>query len=480
VDPLFVQKHREIRPQPGPQTEFLGTTANIAIYGGAAGSGKTYSLLMEPIRHYRIRSFAAVIFRKTLADVKKAGSLWDTSHEVYSSYGKPKVGTLSWSLKPGGKIVFAYLERFQDTVNWMGSQIPLLMFDELTHFDKDTFFYMLSRNRSVIGIRPYVRCTTNPDANSWVAEFLSWWIDQETGFPIPERAGKLRYFVRQGDDLIWANTAERLVDVFGPASMPKSVTFIPAKVTDNRVLMTRDPGYMANLLALSYVERMRLLEGNWKIKPSAGLYFRREWVTVVETIPEGTRFVRGYDLAATEKTASNDPDFTCSTKIGRTPEGRFIVVHHSRAQESPSKVERKLLTTATADGREVRIHIPQDPGSAGKTQVEHLAQLLAGFDVRFAPASGDKIVRFGPFSAQAEAGNVAVLRASWNDVWFTQLENFPEGKHDDDADSTSEAFNGLTGGLMKSGHAIYELERERAQQREREKKFAVSQAQEFA
>ena len=73
----------------------------------------------------------------------------------------------------------------------------------------------------------------------------------------------------------------------------------------------------------------------------------------------------------------------------------------------------------------------------------NLTKMLAGFRVRATPETGDKITRFSAFSAQAEAGNVLVLRAPWNDDWFTSLEGFPDAPHDDDADSTSRAFNTL-------------------------------------
>ncbi|MFS6779604.1 terminase large subunit domain-containing protein, partial [Staphylococcus aureus] len=128
-----------------------------------------------------------------------------------------------------------------------------------------------SRNRSTCGVRPYVRATTNPDADSWVAEFISWWIDQKTGYAIPERSGVLRWFVRIGDNIIWADHPEELemYTMPGPGGeevpIPaKSVTFISSKLTDNKILMAADPGYMANLMSLPLVERERLLGGNWK------------------------------------------------------------------------------------------------------------------------------------------------------------------------------------------------------------------------
>jgi predicted phage terminase large subunit-like protein len=280
-----------------------------------------------------------------------------------------------------------------------------------------------------------------------VAEFISWWVDPDTGLPIPERGGKLRWFVRIGDAIIWADSPEELVDYKNPVDgepiPPKSVTFIPAKLTDNAALMAADPGYLANLMALPTVERERLLGGNWKIRPAAGLLFRRGWCEVVDAIPAGARWMRGWDLGATPKTESNDPDWTAGTKIGKLPDGRYIVAHHCRDRLSPSGVERLIKNTAEGDGKDVQISLPQDPGQAGKSQVTNLTKLLAGFTVRATPESGDKITRFSPFSAQAEAGNVLVLRGPWNETWFSSLEGFPEATHDDDADSTSRAFNAL-------------------------------------
>src|SRR4029077_9839556 len=80
---------------------------------------------------------------------------------------------------------FSHLQLATSVYDWQGAQITLICFDELAHFTAHQFFYLLSRNRSTCGIKPYIRATCNPDADSWVAEFLAWWIDPETGFPIP-------------------------------------------------------------------------------------------------------------------------------------------------------------------------------------------------------------------------------------------------------------------------------------------------------
>jgi predicted phage terminase large subunit-like protein len=442
---------RRIRPQPGAQTRFLSSPADIAIYGGAAGGGKTWALLLEPLRHMMRPDFGAVIFRRTTVQVLNEGGLWDESERLYPLLGgEGLVSRLSWRFPSGASVTFAHLEHDKTVYDWQGAQIPLIGFDELTHFTKKQFWYLVSRNRSLCGVRPYIRATCNPDADSWVAEFISWWLDPKSGLPRSERAGVMRWFVRLEDELIWADDPETLAAAH-PDLPPKSVTFVPARLSDNAALMAADPGYLANLLALPGLERARLLDGNWKIRPAGGLLFRRGWCRLAEAAPVGLRIIRGWDLAATPKTEHNDPDWTAGTKIGRDAAGRYYVLDHVRLRDTPGEVARLITNTAALDGPEVEIALPQDPGQAGKAQAQALIRALEGYAVRATPESGDKATRFGPFSAQAEAGNVHVLRGDWNEAWFNALEAFPEGRHDDDADATSRAFNSFLGALNSQG-----------------------------
>ncbi|MDW9477072.1 hypothetical protein GOA69_33375 [Sinorhizobium meliloti] len=147
---------------------------------------------MEPLRHIANPQFGAV-FRRSTVQVRNEGGLWDESEKLYPAIGaSPKEHVLQWSFPPGASVSFAHLEHDKTVLNWQGSQIPLICFDELTHFSASSSRYMVSRNRSMSGVGPYTRATCNPDADSWVAELISWWIDQDTGLPIPERAGVLR------------------------------------------------------------------------------------------------------------------------------------------------------------------------------------------------------------------------------------------------------------------------------------------------
>ena len=455
----------EIRPQEGPQTAFLSSPADIAIYGGAAGGGKSWALLAEPLRNIGNPKFGAVIFRRTTTQIRNEGGLWDESSYMYPQLGgDPKDMTLDWRFPSGANISMAHLEHDKSVLNWQGSQVPLLCFDELTHFSAKQFFYMLSRNRSTCGVRPYVRATTNPDADSWVAEFIEWWIDQETGYAIPERSGVLRWFVRIGDNIIWADSPEELemYTMPGPDGdmipiPPKSVTFIPSKLTDNKILMAADPGYMANLMSLPLVERERLLGGNWKIRPSAGMYFKREWVTIVDIPPVCIRKARGWDLAATPLTGQNNPDGTASVKIGVTGEkddqAKYVIFDCTYDFKSPSGVQKLVLDIAAKDAArdpDIVIDIAQDPGQAGKSQIEDYTSLLSDYDVRSSTETGDKVTRFSPFSAQCEAKNVIVVRGSWNERFFEQLENFPEMSKDDIVDATSRAFAAVKKARVKA------------------------------
>lgn len=444
---------QEIRPQPGPQEAFLASPADIVIYGGAAGGGKTYAILMEPLRHIGNKDFGAVIFRRESVQITNEGGLWDTAMAMY-----PQLGGVPRSIpKPmfrfpsGAKVTFAHLNLEADVLGWQGSQVPLIAFDELTHFTRSQFFYMLSRNRSTCGVRPYVRATCNPDADSWVAELIAWWIDPATGLPIADRSGVIRYFVRVSDQLRWGDSPDALADAYGVAPTDcKSLTFVAASIHDNRALMQADPGYMANLKALSRVERERLLAGNWKIKPAAGLYFKRHEARMLDDLPgDVAQWSRAWDFAATEPTDGNDdPDWTAGVKMGRRPNGRFVIAHLAHERKQASKVREMVKNIATQDGTGTRIVVPEDPGQAGKEQAQSYATMLAGWPVRKRRPSANKLTRAEPFAAQWQAGNVDVLRAPWNDALFSELEAFPPPNnkgHDDIVDACSDAFADLIG-----------------------------------
>lgn len=444
-----------LRPQPGPQEAFLSTPADICIYGGGAGGGKTFGLLLEPLRHVGNPRFNAVVFRRTSPQIRNPGGLWDASMAVYPLLGaKPHQSVLEWVFRSGATLKFAHMQYEQNKLDWQGTEIVLLCFDELTHFSETQFFYMLSRNRSTCGVRPYVRATTNPDADSWVAAFIAWWIDQDTGFPIPERAGRLRYMTRRDGQLAWSDSPEDLVALCpGLDSRDiKSVTFVPATLEDNPVLVAKDPGYRANLMALPLVERQRLLGGNWKVRDAAGKLFNRGWFAVVGAAPAGGEDCRFWDFAGTEKKLKGpDPDYTAGVKI-RKVKGAYYVLHCVAAQQGPAALETLFVNTTKQDaaasarsGAAYRARWELEGGSAAIRDNLRLVQMLAGFDARGVRPKGDKVTRAKGLAAQAEAGNVSLVEGEWNEAWLAHMHGQPDLPHDDIMDASDGAFEDLCG-----------------------------------
>lgn len=434
----------EFEPQPGPQTQFLNSEADIIIYGGAAGSGKTYAILLEALWGHDVPGFTCGIFRKNSTQIRSPGGLWANSHDVFRHFGgQAREAPLEWTFPSGAVVKFAHIDHEDDVYAWQGSQICLICFDELTHFSRAQFFYMLSRNRSTCGIRPYVRATTNPDSESWVREFIDWWIDPESGLAIAERSGVIRWFIVLNDKVIWANSKAEIREKY-PDTPPKSFTFISASIFDNQKLLRSDPNYLANLHALPRVERERLLHGNWNVRPSGGMFFKRHYFEVVRGVPKKTQKVRYWDRAATRKTDTNDPDFTVGLKLEKDEDGLFYVTSIVRLQESPLGVQTAIKNTSLQDGFTTKIGIEQDPGQAGVADADYLIRVLSGFLVKAYKATKDKINRASPVSSQAEAGNIKVLIGDWNEDFFRELENFPDGGHDDIVDALSGAFGMFT------------------------------------
>lgn len=416
------------------------------MVGPPGAVSKTYALLLEPLYDISNPDFGAVIFRRTTKQVTSEGGLWDTAVDVYSPLGaKPNQNDLALKFPSGAKVTFAHMEHEKNRLDWQGSQIPLIGFDEITHFTWKQFVYMLSRNRSASGAKSRIRGTCNPDPDSWVRRFIDWWID-DAGYAIQERSGVVRYFVIEGDDVIWSDTPEGLTKE-NSKRRPRSFTFIRSSINDNKILLDKDPDYIANLQALTRVERAQLLDGNWNIRPTAGSYFKRSDFEVVEEPPAQGKIVRAWDQAGTEKKKdSDDPDWTVGFKMMKGRDDVYYCLGMERFRVDASKVDSMISNTASQDGKGVSIRLAQDPGQAGKSQARHQTKMLAGYKVRAVPVTGDKETRARPFASQVQAGNVKVVRGNWNEEFFMELESFPGGGHDDIVDASADAFDELTSG----------------------------------
>ena len=432
------------QPHPGPQSRFLGCGAFEALYGGAAGGGKSDALMVAPLRWVREPTFNALILRRTYGELEE--TLVARSQRVYSAVAagaKYNAQDHVWRFPSGARVRFGYLERDDQVQQYQGAEFQFIGLDELTHFSEFQFRYLLSRLRGTAGLPKQVRAGTNPGGpgHEWVQARWGPWLGGDEW--IGPRA-------EPGETLYYRNTTE------GEEWVPKgtegalSRVFIPAKLGDNPSL---DPGYPEQLMGLDAVTRAQLMDGDWNVRPAAGLYFKDTWWKLVDAVPTGARRIRYWDLAATEEAdprtgkPKNDPDWTVGTLmavVGEGEERKFFVEDVVRFRGSPGEVDQQMLATADLDGIEVEVWEPQDPGQAGKAQNYAHAKLLAGFTYRHEPQNGDKVTRAGPWSSCVEHGNAYLVRAKWNAAFTREHKVFPtKGEHDDQVDSASSAYNKL-------------------------------------
>lgn len=441
-----------IEPQRGPQTRFLQNPADVVVYGGAAGGGKTWALLMDPLKFVEgYPDFGAVIFRRTYPEITGEDGIWEEAQDLYRRFDpgvKVNESDLRVTFSSGAKVRFAHLQHEKTKYNYKGSQIAYLGFDELSSFTRGQFFYMLSRNRSMSGVRPRVRAGTNPPdegPDHWLTKMVRWWIETDEdsdqyGFPIDERAGQVRYFARDPDDqLVWGPSKEAVIEKaphitsaaetvpsLRPEDLVKSFSFIPASVYDNQRLLEENPEYVANLLALEQQDQERLLGGNWMRKVATGDVFDREDFEIIDPmeVPSGLDWSRHWDLAGTAPTDQTpNPDWTVGSLLA-PKDGLTFWKDCRMFRKDPGPRDDRISNVASQDGRAVKICVEQEPGQAGKSQVKHLARnVLQGYAVEGHKPTGEKRIRWQAPAAAAQRGDIKVVRGPWNDRALAHLDD---------------------------------------------------------
>lgn len=174
-------------------------------------------------------------------------------------------------------------------------------------------------------------------------------------------------------------------------------------------------------------------------RPKSGNQFKREWFDIIAAAPVVAQRIRYWDKAGAD---TGKGDWTVGTLLARDPRGVFYVEDVERFQLSADARNRRIVQTAVIDGPNVAIYVEQPPGLA-KESTDAVIRMLAGYAVYADRVTRDKVERAEPLEAQAQAGNVKVIKGDWNKAWFDELEAFPHGKHDDQVDSVSGAFNRL-------------------------------------
>jgi predicted phage terminase large subunit-like protein len=427
-------------PTVGPQLDFIASSAYEALYGGAAGGGKSESLLYGVLRDIADPFYRAILFRRTYPELKK--SLIDRSQRPYRALGGTYNGSdHAWRFPSGAMIYFSHLEHEHSVESHQSSEYQFIGFDELTHFTELQYTYMLSRLRGSRRVR--VRAGTNPGGpgHDWVFKRWAPWLNRKPDYKgVRVDSGKTLFYRNVEGEAQWC---ER-----GPGVLSR--LFIQARVEDNPHITDGSPQYVEQLKGLDAVNRARLLGGDWLAQPGAGAYYQRGWFRFLDTRPVAPiARVRRWDLASTE----NGGDWTVGVRMALLRDRSFVVEDVVRKQLRPAGVEACILSTAELDGKDVHVSMPQDPGQAGKSQVEAYAKLLSGYVFKSAPETGDKVTRQEPFSAQCEAGNVSIVRGHWNEPFLQTLEAFPDpGVHDDDVDAAAGAFTYLAGKMSSANY----------------------------
>ena len=173
-----------------------------------------------------------------------------------------------------------------------------------------------------------------------------------------------------------------------------------------------------------------------------GTVARREWFKVLDARPVCRRMVRAWDFAATPEDGQGKGDYTAGALLGETAAG-WCLLDMVRSRVAGGQVMALVKQTAQTDGKQVAVGLEQEPGSSGKVATSFMVKELAGWNVRPIPVSRDKLTRAMPLLAQAEAGNVSMVRANWNAAFLDEVASFPNGEHDDQMDAAAHAFNGL-------------------------------------
>lgn len=418
-----------------------------------AGCGKSHQALLKVLKYKDDPNFRAIFVRETSVQLSQAGGLYQEAEKMWKQFGaKFKTHpTMTATFPSGAQVQFKVCGADRDITNFDGGQFSLVVFDEAQNHTDVQIRYLESRIRSQAKGPHQLIATCNPRRDSHLMPFVAWYLDPDTGIPVPERSGVERYYASCNGTMVFAETKQELIDTY-PGVRPQSYTFISATIRDNPRMKVLNPGYVARLENLKRVERERLLLGSWFAKEESSGYFKRDWCEIVELRPNVvvTR-ARGMDLASTlPSEAYPNPDWTASVRMSKGKDGFYYVEHVERYRKLTHSVLEQITDTSKADigefGQRVPVWIPKDPGAAGAAANMFFIKTLVenGVDARTEQMSGHigKLSRMQPFLSLAEAGLVKVVKGDWNEMWFNELEDFVDGNRmqkDDMWDATATA-----------------------------------------
>lgn len=461
-------KGLELSPGSIPQEQFLFSTSDITLYSGSAGAGKSFAIILNMLKFLLKRNSTIVCFRRTSTELRSAGGLWREASSVFRSFFGNRVVIRDRDMEvfvpeTNAFLKMSHLQYTSDVEKHLSAQYSAIFFDEATTFHpfEDFILPLIGRLRNAnVDYKPQMFWATNPKFDHGIYHWIKdYYLDLE-GIPIAERSNVERYLVMQNNKPVWFDKREDAEAIYGTGedSGIRSFRSIRAHVTDNVKLLTAQPSYISNLKALPEVKRRIFLDGSWTAREEeAGLY-RRAWSKIVPYPNlKAKKRVRAYDLASQPvSSASPNPDWTRGVLMSKDENGVYTVEDVVSLRDRPHVVEQLIINTALADQEmfgHVEVAYPVDPGQAGIARANEMKRLLAekGISCRLIRPHKAKRVRFTPFSAIAEAGFTHVVKADWNEVWFTELEEFTglkSGERDDLVDSTADAVYALNQGIQ--------------------------------
>ena len=386
-------------------------------YGGAAGGGKSDGLLMGALQYVDVPGYAALILRRTFSALTAPGGLISRAHLwLDHTDARWEAGLRQWVFPSGAILKFGYLQHDKDLYQYQSTEYQYIGFDEATQFTEHQYTFLFSRMRGTtdIGVPWRMRSGTNPGSlgHAWYAPRFRLGSDYKTDPMPPDRA------------------------------------FVPAYIRDNPAL--NEARYLKSLRQLDPVLFAQLAKGNWDAR-ERGEWFDREKMLLVglEDVPKLQRVVRFWDMAATEPSVSTNPDWTVGLKLGVDADGGLWLLDVERFQKSPHDSNQRMRMVTQTDGLDVEQVMEQEPGASGKRDIAHMrASVFAGFTFRGVRPSGSKQTRARAVSSRVMAGDMRVVRGSWNAPFFGEVEAFPPADptiHDDQVDALSGAYQEVTG-----------------------------------
>lgn len=434
--PIRLTRYVRQAPEP-PQHAFLFLDhVKEILYGGAAGGGKSSALLGAALQYVDVPGYSALLLRRTFRDLNQPDALIPRSKEwLAGTDAQWNDNDHRWTFPSGATLTFGYLQHEDDKLQYQGAAFQFVGFDELTQFTETQYTYLFSRCR---------RPKASADASAGQRTTLH----RLAEVPLRVRAasnpgGPGHDWVKDRFGLyrLEGETRDEPLVCHRPDWEPKSRVFIPAKLGDNPHL--DQESYEANLDELDHHTRRQLLDGDWDSRPPGDL-FRRDWFEIVDTIPEGCKWVRFWDLAATEPSDANpDPDYTVGLRLGKHPNGTYYVEDVVRIRKRPEGVDAAGRAAADRDGKDTHVWVEQEPGSSGKAVVSAWINRLTDRAVKGLKSTGSKFSRATIVSSKAEHGLIKLKRGTWNGAFLDELEAFTENDahaHDDQVDGLSGAY----------------------------------------